>query len=133
MFKAKTFFMSILLISSMFAPTLVGANAWTNRASQGGLGEIGSQAYGEAGGAPQKNLQSIVASVIKVFLSLLGIIFVVLLIFAGFKYMTSAGDEEKIKEAVSQIRNSIIGILIVVAAYSITYFVTVKVVNNIVR
>ena len=37
--------------------------------------------------------------------------------------MTAAGDEEKIKKATNTIRSAIIGLLIIIAAYSITYFV----------
>ncbi|HRH32923.1 MAG TPA: hypothetical protein PK720_02150 [bacterium] len=64
-----------------------------------------------------------VAIAIKGFLSLLGVIFVILIIISGYNWMTASGDEEKIKKATSTIRSAIIGLLIVVAAYSITYFV----------
>lgn len=69
------------------------------------------------------NLGEAVAIAIKGFLSLLGVIFVILIIISGFNWMTASGDEEKIKKATSTIRSAIIGLLIVVAAYSITYFV----------
>ncbi|MCX6792677.1 MAG: pilin [Candidatus Falkowbacteria bacterium] len=132
MFKAKTLLLSVLITGFAFSPALVSANTWTNRIEEGGLNVIGSQAFGESG-APQKSIYSIIARVIKVMLGLLGTVFVVLLILAGFKYMTSAGDEEKIKEAVGQIRNAIIGLLIVVVAYSITYYVTLKAIPTIMK
>ena len=64
-----------------------------------------------------------VALVIKGFLSLLGIIFIILIILSGFNWMTSEGDEQKISKAKDTIRTAIIGLFIVIAAYSITYFV----------
>ena len=64
-----------------------------------------------------------VAMVIKGFLGLLGIIFIILILIAGYNWMTAAGDEEKIKKATSTIRSAVIGLLIIVAAYAITYFV----------
>lgn len=76
-----------------------------------------------AGYDPGVNLGDAVAIAIKGFLSLLGVIFVILIIISGFNWMTASGDEEKIKKATSTIRSAIIGLLIVVAAYSITYFV----------
>jgi hypothetical protein len=66
---------------------------------------------------------SVMALVIKGFLSLLGIIFIVLIIVGGYNWMTAAGDEEKIKKAKDTLRRAIIGLIIVVSAYAITYFV----------
>ncbi len=65
----------------------------------------------------------VVAMVIKTFLSLLGVIFVLLLVIAGFNWMTAAGDEEKINKAKDTIKAAVIGLIIIAAAYSITYFV----------
>jgi cytochrome bd-type quinol oxidase subunit 2 len=76
-----------------------------------------------AGYNPGIELGDAVAIAIKGFLSLLGVIFVILIIISGYNWMTASGDEEKIKKATSTIRSAIIGLLIVVAAYSITYFV----------
>lgn len=124
MLKAKTLLVSILLAGFAFSPVLASANSWTDRANEGGLSSIG-ESYGEAG-APQKSIYSIVATIVRIVLSLLGVIFVVLLILAGFKYMTSGGDQDKIKEAVGQIRNAVIGLIIVVTALAITTFVVDK-------
>ncbi|MCK5510709.1 hypothetical protein KAI65_04180 [Candidatus Parcubacteria bacterium] len=68
-------------------------------------------------------LGKVVALVIKGFLSLLGIIFIILIILSGFNWMTSEGDEQKISKAKETIRTAIIGLFIIIAAYSITYFV----------
>jgi len=65
----------------------------------------------------------VVAAAINGFLGLLGIIFVILIVLAGFKWMNANGDEEKINQAKDTIKNAIIGLIIVVAAYSITFFV----------
>jgi amino acid transporter len=65
----------------------------------------------------------IVSTIIKTVLSLLGIIFVVLIIYSGFQWMTAQGNEEKVTKAKETIGRAVIGLLIVVAAWSITYFV----------
>lgn len=64
-----------------------------------------------------------VATVIKAFLGLLGIIFIFLMVYAGYHWMTAAGDEQKVTKAKDTLRTAIIGLIIIVAAYSITYFV----------
>lgn len=76
-----------------------------------------------AGYDPNVTVGSVVASVIKTFLGVLGVIFIILVIYAGFNWMTAAGDEDKIKKATDTLRTALIGLIIIIAAYSITYFV----------
>jgi len=76
-----------------------------------------------AGFDSNARIGSIMATVIKAFLGLLGIIFIFLMVLAGYHWMTAAGDEQKITKAKDTIRTAIIGLIIIVAAYSITYFV----------
>jgi len=64
-----------------------------------------------------------IARIINVFLGLLGIIFLCFMIYAGFLWMTASGEEEKVKKAQKIIKNSIIGLIIVIGAYGISYFV----------
>ncbi|MDD5031571.1 MAG: pilin [Patescibacteria group bacterium] len=73
--------------------------------------------------ADGSSLARIVSVVIQAFLGLLGVIFLVLLITAGYKWMTAAGNEEKMTEAKGTIWRAVIGLIITVAAYAITYFV----------
>src|SRR3989339_484298 len=68
-------------------------------------------------------LMQVIGSIIKIFLMLLGTIFVILLLFAGFKWMTASGDPKKVEEARDNIKNAVIGLAVVLAAYAITYFV----------
>jgi len=65
----------------------------------------------------------IVANIIKIALGLLGIIFLVLIIFSGYQWMMAGGDENVITAAKGRIKNAVIGVVIVLAAYSITNFV----------
>lgn len=68
-------------------------------------------------------LGTIIATVIKGFLGLLGIIFIILIIYAGFTWMTAGGDEQKVTTAKETIKKAIIGLVIIVSAYAITAFV----------
>ena len=64
-----------------------------------------------------------VGLVISVALSLLGVVFLILMIYGGFVWMNSRGNEQDVEKAKNIIRNSIVGLLIVVAAYGITVFI----------
>ena len=71
----------------------------------------------------QDQLPTMIATIIKAGLGLLGIIFIVLLVLAGFNWMTAAGDEEKVTKAKNTITRAVIGLIIIIAAYAITVFV----------
>lgn len=64
-----------------------------------------------------------VASLIKLFLSFLGVIFLGLMIYAGFLWMTAKGNQTKIDKATSIITNSVIGLILIIAAYMITLLI----------
>lgn len=73
---------------------------------------------------------SIISVVIQTALSLLGVIFLVLTIYGGFLWMTAAGDEGKVDSAKKIIKNSIIGLIIIVSAYAISFFVLDKLIGT---
>lgn len=64
-----------------------------------------------------------IAVIIKTILSILGVIFVILMIFSGFQWMTAGGNEDQVKKSQSRIKNAVIGLVIVILAYSITAFI----------
>ena len=66
---------------------------------------------------------------IRVVLSLLGFIFACLVVYAGILWMTAGGKEEQLEKAKNLLFRAVIGLAIVLAAYSITWFAT-KIVFN---
>ncbi|MBU0597346.1 hypothetical protein KJ641_04550 [Patescibacteria group bacterium] len=71
-----------------------------------------------------KDPRSIVALIIKFSLGLLGVAFVAYLVYGGFLIMTSGGVEENVTKGKKIIFTAIIGIAIILSAYSISYFVS---------
>ncbi|KKW42726.1 MAG: hypothetical protein UY92_C0004G0062 [Candidatus Magasanikbacteria bacterium GW2011_GWA2_56_11] len=69
-------------------------------------------------------LPEIVGTVINAVLSLVGLIFLVLMVYAGILWMTARGDESKVEKAKTIIEASLIGLFITVSAYAITVFLT---------
>jgi dolichyl-phosphate-mannose--protein O-mannosyl transferase len=69
------------------------------------------------------SLGVVISMVIRAALTLLGIIFLVIIVFAGYRWMTASGNEEAIQKAQSSIKRAIIGLVIVMLAYAITAFV----------
>ncbi|MFZ2804679.1 MAG: hypothetical protein WA001_05695 [Patescibacteria group bacterium] len=68
-------------------------------------------------------LPQLIGSLIGVALTLLGVLLLCYLLYGGFTWMTAGGDESKVKKARALITNAIIGLVIVVAAYSIASFI----------
>jgi len=62
-------------------------------------------------------------NIVKFFMTFLGIIAVVIILLGGFKWMTAAGNEDKVAEAKKLLVAGIIGLAIIVSAYVIVNFV----------
>ncbi len=89
-----------------------------------GLKETGGAAGLNTGGSAP--LPEIIGKIIGVFLSFLGVIFFVLIIYGGFMWMTAAGNNDQITKAKSVITSAAIGLLIILSAYVITYLITTE-------
>jgi len=124
--KIKSFALFAVLAISCFAP-LVPAFASTIGGIEGNL-----KAAAETGAGFNAPLDPRVQAslYIRYALQVVGIIFLVLMVYAGFLWMTAGGNEENVDKAKKLIMAAVIGIAIVLAAYSITYFVTYLVVGN---
>jgi cytochrome bd-type quinol oxidase subunit 2 len=90
------------------------------------LGSIRQGAGYDQVTAGQNDAESVAGKVINIFLSILGVVFLILMILGGYHWMTAAGDEQKVTKAKSTITAAIIGLIIVVAAYAITFYVMKK-------
>jgi cytochrome bd-type quinol oxidase subunit 2 len=82
------------------------------------------KAFNEQASKPTEDIRIVIAKIIKVFLGFMGIVFVVLIIIAGFKYMNSQGNESTVEEAKKTISRAIIGLAIIMISYAITAYIT---------
>ncbi|MDD3711609.1 MAG: hypothetical protein PHP37_03360 [Patescibacteria group bacterium] len=76
-----------------------------------------------AGFSETAQAEGIISVIVRMLLSFLAIIFVVLMIFSGYQWMTAGGNDEQVKKAQSRIKNAVIGLIVVILAYVITAFV----------
>lgn len=65
----------------------------------------------------------IIGTVIGAFINFLGITFIILIIIAGFHWMTANGSEEKVEKAKDTIKQALIGLVIAISAWAIWKFV----------
>ncbi|PIZ95785.1 MAG: hypothetical protein COX80_03575 [Candidatus Magasanikbacteria bacterium CG_4_10_14_0_2_um_filter_33_14] len=96
--------------------------------SQGGsassfLGDLDPQIKGLNKLQGVDNLQQLIGRAISALLGILGSIALVMMLFGGFTWMTSAGNVEKRKKATGIIIWSVLGVSIIFASYAMVNFV----------
>jgi heme/copper-type cytochrome/quinol oxidase subunit 2 len=107
---------TIVLAVALFALPLVGLAATVNPVTAPAGGPAASTA---------NSVGDLIVFIINIALGIVGLIAVLFLIIGGFRYVTSAGNEEAAGQAKKMITNAIIGIVIIILA-----FVIVRVVVN---
>lgn len=114
--------LSKVLLTTCFSLTLVFGFAFANfaLAEKDPLG----LSYGEATGLSNQDVRFTVGRIINVALGLLGTVVVVIILYAGFEWMTAGGSEDKVADAKKRITYAIIGLAIILSAYAISSFVT---------
>ncbi len=74
---------------------------------------------------------AVIGSIIGYALSFIGILFMGLILYGGYLWMTSYGNTEKVTKAKELIVDAVIGLIIVVAAYTITNFVVSAILGSV--
>ena len=121
MFK-KNIFLAVFLFSFLLGGQVL-ALAPVNEGLNESFKQLGAAA--EGGGNPNTpaDPRLIMANIIRIALGVLGTIFLVLVVYAGFLWMTAGGEEDKIEKAKKLIYNGVVGLVIILSAYAISYFV----------
>ena len=92
------------------------------------LCNMDSSQIDNAGSPP--SLWTTVNTVINVVLGVIGILAVIMIIYGGFKYTTSAGAADKVKSGKDTIMYGVIGLIIALLAFAIVNFVLAAFFNN---
>jgi len=114
---------TLLLVASLFLPTLALAAVGDAPDPTGALGDVGTAAGINTGVDSETQLYNTVGLIINIGLGLLGIIFLVIALYAGFTWMTAGGDSDKVTKARQWLTNSILGLIIILSAYAISSYV----------
>ena len=113
----KKLFLSLFLFS-IYAKGVMAANLKDAFSNAKVVANTGSYVTGS-----ENLLNNTLSNLITTVLSFLGIIFIVLSVYGGFLYLTSRGNQEQTKKALSIITRSLIGLIIILSAYAISYFI----------
>jgi hypothetical protein len=69
------------------------------------------------------DLNDIIHTVINVMLFIVGILAVVMIIFSGIRYVTSAGDKGRVDSAKNTIIYSVVGLIVAIVAFALVQWV----------
>lgn len=106
------------IVASLF--TMLPASAQGNlKNAPGHLNKAATKA-----GTTEGDLSAIVGIAINAALTLVGLFFLMLMVYAGYLWMTARGESDQVEKAKKIIVGALIGLVIVVSAYAITVFVT---------
>lgn len=109
--------LSVWLVSGLLCYSVAGA------ADTGMAERIAEKAGYATGGVTEYTLSQNIGVIIRSVLSVLGVIFLVLTLYAGVLWGTAAGNEDKVAKAKNILVSAFIGLVIVGAAYGITSLV----------
>lgn len=117
-------FLTVLLISFslLIIPLALPVVAATDPGDYG-LEKARATAQLPVSVAGARTIPGIAGKVIAAGLSLLGIFFFLLILYAGFIWMKARGNTEEVEKAKEIIEGAVIGLVLVTAAYAITNFV----------
>ena len=128
----KIIFSSIAWLLIFFALTIAITCNARAASSSFGLDETANTAFNNTGIPHDSNVDLVltVGKLVNVVLSFLGIIFLIIIIYGGFLWMTAGGAEEKVKAAIAIFTNASLGLIIVIAAYLITRYIGTAIINS---
>ena len=114
---------TVAMASTLLVPAFVAAQGTDTTAPANVSDKYGLDSNFNIGVGQDTDLKATIVSIINIILGFLGIIAVIIILAGGFKWMTAAGNEDKVGEARKMITQGVIGLVIIFAAWGIASFV----------
>lgn len=86
-------------------------------------GSGGASDFADTAGLGDSDLTTTIASIINTALGFLGVVAVVIILYGGFLWMTSGGNDDKVKQAKKLMISGVIGLVIIFSSFAIAQFV----------
>lgn len=117
-----------LFIIALVLGGLVASNVYAQNLGIDDVHKAGTQAgFVEA---TETTLAENIGRLITVLFSVLGVLFTVLIVYAGYLWMMARGDDEQVTKSKNIMGRAVIGLIILMSAYSITRFVVPRVLEG---
>ena len=132
--KFKSWLNILFLTLILFTPGVIFAGTLLKSGESSPIDRLNEAAqtngpYNEV--ATETTLASTAGLLINVALSLLGIIFIVIFIMAGYQWMTAQGNEQIVTKAKDSMTRAVIGIIVIISSYAIWTFIKTTFISKI--
>jgi hypothetical protein len=128
--KIKSWLNILALTIILIVPGLVFAASPVKVSLTDRLSDVAVK-YGPFQAATGTSLATTLGIVVQAALSLTGIIFLIITIMAGYKWMMAQGNESDVEKAKTSITRAIIGLLVTISAWAIWLFISVNFINKV--
>lgn len=115
--------MALSAVNFLVLPTQVNAQQGSVQAPDLGL------EFPRTAGLTEADPRILVANIVRAAMGLLGVVALVIILIAGLEWMTAGGNDEKVSAAKQMLKAGVIGLIIIMSAYSITSFVVSRLTN----
>lgn len=113
---------ALLMLGATVAMSAPAWAAFTPGSPSSALSDTAAAASGLATGDADTQIFTIIGNIVDILLGLLGIIFFLLTVWAGYIWMTAQGEPGKVEKAQKMLTQGAIGLVIIFAAYAISNF-----------
>jgi len=112
-----------IMTCAVFGTSVLSTASLSGSASAQVSEGINTATTSEMKGKSIDGKDGLIKTVVNVLLWAVGILSVIMIIFSGFRYITSAGDASKTKSAQSTLIYSVVGLIVAIMAYAIVNMV----------
>ena len=112
-----------IMTCAVFGASVLSTASLSGSASAQVSEGINTATTSEMKGKSIDGKDGLIKTVVNVLLWAVGILSVIMIIFSGFRYITSAGDASKTKSAQSTLMYSVVGLIVAIMAYAIVNMV----------
>lgn len=123
--KLNTIILAIFLVFIMLSPLFNKALAYEDPV-RGGIMLVDNHTE-----MTNQDPRTVAGDFIMIALSFLGIITVIIILFAGFKWMTSGGNQETVASSKKMLIAGLIGLLIILFSLALTRWLLFSVANEV--
>lgn len=124
--RIKLFILSGLTLLTVVGAAVVPAVASADDAKTEVCTALGSDAACKDNGGDGSSITGVVTAVVNLLSMVVGIVAVIMIIIAGFRFVTSGGDSNAVSGARKTIIYAIVGLLVVLLSQAIVHFVLRK-------
>lgn len=133
--KIKMYLLTLVtgltLMAPALVPTIAASAACSNIGNQISTGANGaangtgsaSSSCDQGAGVDNGSITTLASKIVNIFSLVVGVVAVIMIIYGGFRYITSGGDSGRVGNAKNSLVYAIVGLIIVALAQLIVHFV----------